>query len=127
MVCCSHELVAMMVFGKTSEELYRLEQQKIIRRILGVKKFAWLPTRLWVGSYVWLSSYWEYCRGGREDNGNFFLWSGSVETKAERFYISSIKRYLHPNNAWVELQVKKDGKLVILSYDEAMQIIVYLA
>lgn len=52
-----------MIFCKTTEEKAQIEQIKIKRLIMGVRKFAFIPRQLFDDSYVWLQFYYEYHQG----------------------------------------------------------------
>ena len=49
-----------MIFGKTHAQRRRAEQLDAIRKIHGIKKFAWRPVKLTSGQYAWLVPYYEY-------------------------------------------------------------------
>lgn len=48
-------------------------ERTILQRILGRKKFAWAPTALTGGSFVFLQSYWLYETGYRDEEGVYSL------------------------------------------------------
>jgi len=82
-----------MIFGKLDSDKHREEQDKIIRQINGVREFAWFPTQLRNGHWVWLEHYWAYYHGGNHPNGDFFIWSGSSDT-----YCPMADRYTNPSS-----------------------------
>ena len=50
-----------------------MKQAEILRRIRGVRRFAWLPTFMADGELLWLESYVAYYHGLRHPTGDFHL------------------------------------------------------
>jgi len=54
-------------------------QDELRKMLNGVKYFAWIPSwSKWTG-WFWLRHYWIFYSGGRNPDGNVFVWSGSPE------------------------------------------------
>ena len=57
-ICLSKGEEASMTFGKTDEEVGIAKQKKLAALYdKEFKAFAWLPTKLGNGSYIWLEDY----------------------------------------------------------------------
>lgn len=69
-----------MIFGKTELEKKKAEQDSIIAKINGVKRFLWLPEMLDNGKWGWLCNVTSYYKAGKNANGNLFLWSSSPDS-----------------------------------------------
>jgi hypothetical protein len=62
-----------MIFGKSSREKRKIKSEKNLQKILGVREFAWFPTRLADGRKIWFEYYYAYYSGGMNDDGTYFL------------------------------------------------------
>lgn len=49
-----------MIFGKTDKEKAKIASEHAKRRAYGVKKYAWLPTVLENGQWIWLQPYYRF-------------------------------------------------------------------
>ena len=91
-----------MIYGKDNSLKENSRQLKILEKIKGVRKFAWLPQNLHDGRTVWLCHYWAYYEGGYK-KGSYFLWSSSPED-----YSPYYAAYLERNSKHISLSGIKD-------------------
>ncbi len=53
------------IFGKAGGEYEaKLQRERFDKVFFGEKRFAWLPTRLRQGNYIWLQTFWRYHSAG---------------------------------------------------------------
>lgn len=91
-----------MIFGLTKEQRNRAEQEDILRKILGVKKFALFPIKLESGLWAWLETVWLYYDGGKREDGTLFLWCSSVEDGHP-----IVKAYKTPSATYVDFTERR--------------------
>ena len=72
-----------MRFGKTEAEKAMKEQEKIVLKICGIKKFAFFPVRLKDGTYVWMEYYYSYYHGAVAVDGSLYLYGGGYSSSDE--------------------------------------------
>jgi len=54
-------------------------QEETLKLMGGVKRFAWIPTKV-NSQWIFLKEYYEFYRGEVDDKGRAFLWSGARDT-----------------------------------------------
>ena len=91
-----------MRFGILNKDKMLENQTEIANMILGVKKFAYLPISLADGRYLWWEYYWAYYRGGKQLDGELFIWSGASDT-----YCPINTRYEDPSVEHIDFNIKE--------------------
>jgi len=87
-----------MIFGKTNEEKFKIKQNNILKKINGIKKYAWFPIILFNGQWAWLVTYYTYYDGCQYENKIMCLCSGSSDT-----YLPIKRNYLFKNSEFIKL------------------------
>jgi hypothetical protein len=89
-----------VIFGRTDKQREALQQAKMRKLILGVRRFRVL-IQLADGRWVFCHNVWEYHYGGVNDDGSLFLWSAGRDT-----FVPRVTRYLTPSDDHVNVTVK---------------------
>jgi hypothetical protein len=83
-----------MIFGKTHEQRLEEYHEDCKQRIFGQRCFAFFPTELYSGQYVWLQYYYEYENGLQ-----------GIHNKLYRLedYCNEKRRYLERSNEYIKV------------------------
>lgn len=80
------------------------DPKEILRLMGGVKRFAWLPTKIHK-KWVFLGDYYEFYEGVYDPNGKSFLWSAGRDT------FNPIIHRLLPDEALIRKLKGQHGKI----------------
>lgn len=78
------------------------------------KKFAWIPTAVTSGHWIWMKSYYQHqslydeTTGRPPLNNLYFTWT---ETASERTWRVLKETAIHNRNVWNDVKLTKEDKL----------------